>query len=165
MTDQSKASLVVVGVDGSPASIDAVRWAARYAGMTGADLVAVTSWEPHAGFSAGVGPGASINTLDIDWEGKAITTLYKTVVAALPDGHESVQRGVVCGRPADALLTAAEGADLLVVGSRGHGGFVGMLLGSVSTHVVAHAPCPVVVVRHPTDPVDTFPPQMAKTSQ
>jgi nucleotide-binding universal stress UspA family protein len=51
------------------------------------------------------------------------------------------------GTPATALIDAAEGADLLVVGSRGHGAFAGMLLGSVSLHVTTHAPCPVTVVR------------------
>jgi nucleotide-binding universal stress UspA family protein len=50
------------------------------------------------------------------------------------------------------LLKAAEGADLLVVGSRGHGGFAGMLLGSVSEHVAAHSPCPVVVVHGQREP-------------
>jgi len=53
------------------------------------------------------------------------------------------------GHPAKVLLDAAVGAVMVVVGSRGHGGFVGALIGSVSQHVVAHAPCPVVVIRHP----------------
>ncbi|MEO8828130.1 universal stress protein [Lapillicoccus sp.] len=154
MTEQSNASHVVVGVDGSPASIEAVRWAARYAGMTGADLEAVTSWEPPTSYGAGLGLGASFDTLDIDWQGMAVTSLNEALVQALPDGHEAVKRSVVCGHPAAALLAAAKGADLLVVGSRGHGGFAGMLLGSVSTHLVAHAPCPVVVVRQPTAPAD-----------
>jgi len=56
---------------------------------------------------------------------------------------------VVEGHASQVLTETAEGADLLVVGSRGHGGFTGLLLGSVSEHVVTHAPCPVVVVRHP----------------
>ena len=58
-----------------------------------------------------------------------------------------MRRHVAEGHPAGVLLAQVEGADMLVVGSRGHGGFTGMLLGSVSQHVVAHAPCPVVVVR------------------
>lgn len=70
---------------------------------------------------------------------------------ALPDGRGSLIRTVVQDHPAAALIIAAEGADLLVVGSLGHGGFAGMLLGSVSAHVVAHASCPVVVVRHLDD--------------
>ena len=62
-----------------------------------------------------------------------------------PDA-EQVQRHVVRGHPAQALIDQAAGADLLVVGFRGHGGFTGMLLGSVSQHVIAHAPCPALVV-------------------
>jgi len=58
-----------------------------------------------------------------------------------------VEQEVVEGHPAQQLVVASEGADLVVVGSRGHGGFVGMLLGSVSQHVSAHAACPVLVVR------------------
>ena len=54
---------------------------------------------------------------------------------------------VVYGHAADVLVRAAEGADLLVVGSRGHGGFAGMLLGSISQHCVQHAPCPVLILR------------------
>ena len=54
------------------------------------------------------------------------------------------------GNPAKILLEAADGADLLVVGSRGHGGFAEALLGSVSQHCVHHAPCPVVIIRGPS---------------
>ncbi len=154
MTDQPNKSRVVVGIDGSPASIEAVRWAAGYARMTGADLEAVTSWQPPTGYGAGLGLGASFDTLEIDWPGVASSSLSEALMTALPDDNDSVKRTVVCGHPAAALLTAAKGADLLVVGSRGHGGFAGMLLGSVSTHLVAHAPCPVVVVRQPHAPVD-----------
>jgi len=99
---------------------------------------------------------AGFDTLEVDWSAIATTSLNEALTQALPDDNESVKRSVVCGHPAVALLAAAEGAELLAVGSRGHGGFTGMLLGSVSAHLVAHAPCPVVVVRHLTDPVDTF---------
>ena len=61
---------------------------------------------------------------------------------------------VVEGSPARSLLDISKGADLLVLGSRGHGPFVGMLLGSVSEYCAAHATCPVVVVRHQGDDVD-----------
>jgi nucleotide-binding universal stress UspA family protein len=74
--------------------------------------------------------------------------LAQTVKETLGDveAHQ-VRWQALEGHPARRLVDAAEGADLLVVGSRGHGGFAGMLLGSVSQHVVAHAPCPVVVLR------------------
>ena len=75
--------------------------------------------------------------------------MRRIVLAAVLGTEPSVriEQEVLEGHPAQLLVTAAEGADLVVVGSRGHGGFVGMLLGSVSQHVAAHAPCPVLVVR------------------
>ena len=85
-----------------------------------------------------------------DWEGPARSTLADTVASVLdrPDADRVSQR-VVEGHPAQVLLDAAADAALLVVGSRGRGGFTGMLLGSVSQSVVARAACPVVVVRAP----------------
>jgi nucleotide-binding universal stress UspA family protein len=71
---------------------------------------------------------------------------------AFGDDHPNVGTVVVRGRPAQVLISAAQGADLLVVGSRGHGALAGMLLGSVSEDVAAHAPCPVVVIRHHSAP-------------
>ena len=130
---------IVVGVDGSDASIEAVQWAVRYAGLVGADVEAVTSW---------VYPASSGIALDtIDWQQNARDILDATLSQALPDGSDHVIRTIVEDHPAAALVDAARGAELLVVGSRGHGAFTGMLLGSVSQHVAAHAPCPVVVVR------------------
>ena len=130
---------IVVGVDGSAASIEAVRWAVRYARLVGADVEAVTSW---------VYPASSGIALDtIDWQQNARDILDATLSQALPDGSDHVIRTIVEDHPAAALVDAARGAELLVVGSRGHGAFTGMLLGSVSQHVAAHAPCPVVVVR------------------
>jgi nucleotide-binding universal stress UspA family protein len=140
---------VVVGVDGSPASIDAVRWAARYAEMTGGKLEAVTSWLFPQGY--GVDFGYGFETAQVDWEAAAREIQETALNQALPNGFKRLIRTVVEDHPAAALVTAAENADLLVVGSRGHGGFAGMLLGSVSGHVVAHASCAVVVVRHRLD--------------
>lgn len=130
---------VVVGVDGSDASIEAVQWAVRYAGLVGADVEAVTSWT----FPAS--SGVALDT--IDWQQNARDILGGALAQALPDGSEHVIQTIVENHPAAALVDAAAGAELLVVGSRGHGAFAGMLLGSVSQHVTAHAPCPVVVVR------------------
>jgi nucleotide-binding universal stress UspA family protein len=74
--------------------------------------------------------------------------LSETVASTIPaDSGVSVRQRAVAGHPARALLDAADGADLLVVGSRGHSGFAGMLLGSVSQHCVHHSPCPVLVIR------------------
>lgn len=129
----------MVGVDGSDASVEAVQWAVRYAGLVGADVEAVTTW------AFPVASGALLDT--IDWEQNARDIQHAALAQALPDGSDHVIRTIVEEHPAAALVAAAVGAELLVVGSRGHGAFAGMLLGSVSQHVVAHAPCPVVVVR------------------
>lgn len=131
---------IVVGVDGSASSELPLRWAAEQARLTGQELHAVISWDPPIPYDAPV-------TGEFDWEGDAAGTLAKTVENVLGEaaGREVV-RHVVRGRPARVLVHAAGDADLLVVGSRGHGGFSGLLLGSVSQHVIAHAGCPVVVV-------------------
>ena len=134
---------IVVGVDGSASSQQALRWAARQARLTGEELYAVAAWD----YPAGVGWGAVVLE-DIDWSGNAGKALDDAVTASLhPDEADRVQRSVVQGYPARVLLDAAADADLLVVGSRGRGGMVGMLLGSVSRHVVTNARCPVVVVQ------------------
>lgn len=134
---------IVVGVDGSPASADALSWAARQAELTGAAIEAVTSWEYPMAF--GGYPAAN----EIDWPANARSVLDSALDQALGEAADPVTRTVVEGHPAKVLIDAAAGAELLVVGSRGHGGFAGLLLGSVSEYVVAHAPCPVLVVRHP----------------
>lgn len=142
------AGMVVVGVDGSEASKDALRWAIRYARMAGATVQAVTAWHYPASF--GWAPSPAIPQMDL--EGEARQALKETVEQVLGATEPvTIQTQVVEGPPALMLLKAAEDADLLVVGSRGHGAFAGMLLGSVSGHCVHHAACPVVVVRHPRD--------------
>ncbi len=140
--------VIVVGVDGSDASRDALTWAAGQARLTGATLEAVTSWHiPAAAY------GAMLMPVGTDFAADATKALAAAATAVLGEDPDiDLKQVVVQGPPALALLEAAEGAELLVVGSRGHGAFTGMLLGSVSEHLVAHAPCPVVVVRHQSDP-------------
>ncbi len=132
---------IVVGVDGSPSSREALRWAVQQAGYTGAHLHAMTVWSMPTTYGW-VPPVA-----DFDWKGTAAATL-ETVLAEnagdLP--AERLRREVVEGHAARRLLDAAEGAELLVVGSDGHGRFAEMLLGSVALHVVTHARCPVAVI-------------------
>ena len=132
---------IVVGVDGSAASIDAIRWALRQAQLTNSELTAVTSWD----FPSQI---AEFVADDIDWDGRARSLLDEAL--ATVDGEQGVRitRTTTQGHAAQVLTEASTDADLLVVGSRGHGGFAGMMLGSVSVHVSAHADCPVVVVRH-----------------
>lgn len=133
---------IVVGVDGSSASVDALTWATRQASLTGAAVEAVIAWEYP--MTSGGYPVAA----EVDWPSNAETVLKIAVDGALGSQAAAVSRKAVEGHPAKVLIDAAAGAELLVVGSRGHGGFAGMLLGSVSEHVAAHAPCPVLVIRH-----------------
>ena len=134
---------IVVGVDGSDPSKEALKWAARQAELTGAGLRVVMSWEiPSNAYWAPLPEG-------LDFEKETVSALHQEVVDALGESPRvEVEEVVQEGHPAPVLLELARDAELLVVGSRGHGQFAGMLLGSVSEHVVAHATCPVVVVRH-----------------
>jgi nucleotide-binding universal stress UspA family protein len=139
MTDAN--GRIVVGVDGSEASIDAVRWAAGQASLTSSELEVLTSWHFPNQFAEWVAD-------EIDWDARARALLDDTLAAVHIKKDMHVTRSARPGHPAKVLTDASKTADLLVVGSRGHDGFAGMLLGSVSTHVAAHAHCPVVVVRH-----------------
>jgi nucleotide-binding universal stress UspA family protein len=134
---------IVVGVDGSLESLEALRWSARQAELTGCELDAVMAWDfpMPAPFELGA------QGWDIDWAGNARTALDAAVNKTLPHGPKT-KTSVTQGHAAEVLIAASSGAQLLVVGSRGHGGFVGMLLGSVSDYVIAHASCPVTVIRH-----------------
>lgn len=139
---------IVVGVDGSPASVAALRWAVAQAELTGVAVQAVTSWQV-PGQSAYGGYGGYF-AVDVDWADVARTTLTTAVKEAGDGAPVDVVPLVLEGHAAHVLVKASDGAQLLVVGSRGHGGFAGMLLGSVSEYVIAHASCPVLVIRdHP----------------
>jgi nucleotide-binding universal stress UspA family protein len=131
-----------VGVDGSEPSKQALRWAITQAQLTGATVDAVTVWEYPAGY--GWGPVVDPEVLAKAGEQVLSETLAQVVGEKSP---VPVRRHVVEGHPAFGLLEQAHGADLLVAGSRGHGGFVGALLGSVGQYCVQHAPCPVVIIR------------------
>lgn len=134
---------ILVGVDGSPASIDAIKWAAKQAALTGDTLIAITSWSIPASYGVAFGGEDTI-----DWKQNAELALDEALQEALGADAGSVKRLVEQGHPSYVLTEASKSADLVVVGSRGHGGFAGLVLGSVSQHVVAHAACPVVVTRH-----------------
>jgi len=137
---------VIVGVDGSPESIEALAWAARYATATGAKITAVHAWHyPAAGpVPAGRPPQPITDQVRVTMQetlDKALTDVFGTSTPSNTDTK------VAYGHPAMVLVNESEGADLLVVGSRGHGAFHGMLLGSVSIHCVTNATCPVLVTR------------------
>jgi nucleotide-binding universal stress UspA family protein len=138
---------IVVGVDGSQPSQEALVWAVRQAELTGASIDAVIAWHnPVVIGGMPVGPIAVLE--ESDFGRFAATTLDNSIGAVVSaDSSVSIRPVVREGNAAQVLLDAARGADLLVVGSRGYGGFTEALLGSVSQHCVHHAPCPVVITR------------------
>jgi nucleotide-binding universal stress UspA family protein len=136
---------IVVGIDDSPAAAEALRWALEEARLRGATLEVVHTW---AFPVANELPGGEVNRLVTDLDRAASEVLDEVVDRTVgADPGVNVVRRVLEGPPARTLIEAAAGADFLVVGSRGRGGFAGLLLGSVAQQCVHHAPCPVVVVR------------------
>jgi nucleotide-binding universal stress UspA family protein len=139
---------IVVGIDGSDTASVAARWAAREAEIRGADLLMISAWSiPIDGFGfAGVAFSEDIF--------KSFRATAEGYLADAVDHVRAISKVLhvttkaVEGQAAAVLLHEARDAELLVVGSRGLGGFRGLLLGSVSQQCVDHAPCPVVVVRH-----------------
>lgn len=142
------AGRIVVGLDGSPGSRAALRWAIRQAELTDSSVEAVIAWQFPAG-AAGFGMAPVLpENLMVDYEELATKQLQSAIADTVdPTCRVPLTLTVREGAAAAALLDAADGADLLVVGSRGHGGFAGMLLGSVSQHCTRHARCPVAIIR------------------
>ncbi|QNE73380.1 universal stress protein [Streptomyces finlayi] len=134
---------IVVGVDGSASSKEALRWAARHAQLIGGVVDAVSAWDTPS-MSGWSGPAT-----DPDFDVEAARTgLAEEIRSVFGDDRPvGVRELLVRGNPTEVLLSEAEGAELLVVGSRGRGGFARALLGSVSQQCAQHATCPVVIVR------------------
>jgi nucleotide-binding universal stress UspA family protein len=134
---------IIVGVDGSEGSVAALQWAVDHAGPAGARVVAVTVWEfPYTGdFTGSV---ALPSRLPME-EGAVATAQHVIDKVTVPAGV-TVDVEVFEGSTASRLIDRAADASMLVVGARGHGGFVSLLLGSVATQCVNHASVPVVVV-------------------
>ena len=131
---------IVVGVDGSPQSVLALKWAKKLAGPLGATIKAVSAWHVEVMY----GPYAGS-----DWDGSSIA--QEVQAQALVDAFgDDPPEGLVAechrGQSAQVLIDEAKSAQMLILGSRGHGGIAGMLLGSVSSSCAAHATCPVLVV-------------------
>ncbi|HEV8064655.1 MAG TPA: universal stress protein [Acidimicrobiales bacterium] len=148
--DATSAPRVVVGVDGSPSSVKALAFAVEEASMRGAILQILTTFPSPTMLGASVPEGYFENL-----EEQALAVIDEalgqvTGVDSLP----SVVRTAVPESPGAALVAASRGAALLVVGSRGRGGFMTLLLGSVSSQCVQHSECPVVVVREGVSPAD-----------
>lgn len=143
---------IVVGVDGSEPSKHALRWARFLAQATGSTIEAVTAWEPLTGLEL-MGAGWLATPRDRDPVGDAKRALIANVYDVL-DEHRAPELEITVreGNPARVLLEVSRGARMLVVGSRGHGGFSGLLLGSVSAACTEHAICPVLVLHGSTPP-------------
>jgi nucleotide-binding universal stress UspA family protein len=148
-TSTSNAPRVVVGVDGSPSSRAALRWAVNQAALTGGTVDAIMAGQaPETDTIGGFGQ----TPVDVDDEkvvsGGALRDL-ETIISeeVKADDRNRVRARVFNGNAATALLQAADGAELVVVGQRGLGGFAGALLGSVGQHLVHHAACPVLIFR------------------
>jgi nucleotide-binding universal stress UspA family protein len=146
MTTGQQTGRIVVGVDGSPSSKAALAWAVRQAECTAGTVEAVIAWHYPVVLATPFGPAGVLP--ETDFADVAAHVLSQAVSAAVePSSSVKVSNIVTEGNAAEVLLDAAQGADLLVVGSRGHGGFTEALLGSVSQHCVHHAQCPIVIIR------------------
>ena len=137
---------IVVGFDGSPSSKKALTWAAAEAADHAADLVVINAWEHTL-----MPPAGSVSVSEHyvpDPSQRTPEDLLSEIKEVLgEDPPVLVQPHVKQGHAAEVLIDESAGAELLVVGTRGHGGFRGLVLGSVSQHVAAYAKCPVTVVR------------------
>ena len=137
---------IVVGVDGSEHSVDALRWAAAEARLRGDTLKVVASFATpimSTGYEVAAPDPSDLAAASNTMLGAAIDTIREE--GGL-DGIDIVTEALE-GHAGEQLIRLSEDADLLVVGARGHGGFMGLLMGSVTTYVVNHSLCPVVMVR------------------
>ena len=135
---------VVVGIDGSPGSMTALRFGLEEARLRGTTLHVVAAWQlPAMAYAGGAGVGVADLSAELNTRaGNAVDE----ALDGIDVGDVPVEQHVLEGHPAGVLVDAGAGADLLVVGSRGLGGFARMLLGSVGHEVAHHAPCPTVIV-------------------
>jgi nucleotide-binding universal stress UspA family protein len=145
---------IIVGVDDSEQSREALRWAIEEGRVHGSAVVALHAWRPPViPPMMDVGPMAPVMPEDVTSMVATAREVAQELVERVvreeggDDPGVDVRAVAVEDDPANALLEAAGGADLIVVGSRGRGGFKGLLLGSVSHQVAQHAPCPVVIHR------------------
>lgn len=138
---------IIVGIDGSENSLDALRWAGAEARLRGTALHVVGTFTTpimSTGYEVAVPDPADLQAASETMLAAAIDTVRG---GGDLDGVE-LQTEVIEGHAGERLIGLSREAELLVLGSRGHGGFMGLLLGSVTTYCVNHAGCPVVVVRH-----------------
>lgn len=130
---------IVVGIDGSESSIGALSLAIELAASLGARVEALSVWQPYYGTVEMPRP---IEDLE-----KKARAAMDTALASIEPGHVEITDEVVEGDPATVLIHRSSNADMLVVGTRGRGGFAGLLLGSVSQRCSQQATCPVLIAR------------------
>ena len=143
--DATGTFLIVVGVDGSEQSLAALHWAVDEARLRHGTVRLITAWH-YPPVPSTVEDSGSNDSFH------AAERVQADALKAVDAEGVDIKGVLVRESPAAALLDAAKDADLLVVGSRGHGGFAGLLLGSTSSQVAHHAPCPVLVVRPGSSP-------------
>jgi nucleotide-binding universal stress UspA family protein len=143
---------IVVGVEGSPGSRAALRWSIEEARLRSGVVEVVTAYLPTyvpAAPDFGYVPLDPVDLVD------EVKKMQDEIIASVSEHTDTagvrLDQKLLKGRSADTLIAAAEGADMLVVGNRGRGGFRGLLLGSVSQQIAHHATCPVVIVRADMD--------------
>jgi nucleotide-binding universal stress UspA family protein len=141
-------AVIVVGVDHSEGAKEALRFALEEAKLRHATLRVVHAWQyAHIGATGLEGSYPALGGDIKELRDAAERDLDATLQEAIPETATiEIQRRVVEDRPAAALVDESRAAEMVVVGSRGHGGFAGLLLGSVSQQVAHHAACPVVIV-------------------
>lgn len=146
-------NVIVVGVDHSDGARAALAFAHDEARLRGATLRAVHAWQfGYVGYSGFEGAMPMLGGDIHELRAAAAAALDATLREALPDAADiEIEPRVVEGSPGAVLVNESRDADLLVVGSRGHGGFAQLLLGSVSQQCAHHAACPVVIVRSKPD--------------
>jgi nucleotide-binding universal stress UspA family protein len=136
---------VLVAHDGSAQSKAAVRTAVRYAAALGKPVTAVRAWNVSTAPRPSTAAPGYMPPFE-DFEAATLAALEEDLVPIRSEHPEvTIRAAVVHGNPAEKLIDASGRADLIVLGSRGHGGFAGLLLGSVSEQVVRHAACPVLI--------------------
>jgi nucleotide-binding universal stress UspA family protein len=146
--EERSMNVIVVGVDHSPGSKAALVFAEKEARLRGATLRAVHAWQyGYVGYNGleGAVPVFGADGDELLYAAEA--ALEASVREALPQSEVEIEHGTIQGMAARVLVDESRHADLLVVGSRGHGGFAQLLLGSVSQQCAQHAECPVVIVR------------------
>jgi nucleotide-binding universal stress UspA family protein len=156
---------IVVGVDGSPGSDAALRWALDEARLRNASVRVVHSYETPQPSVADAGIGLAAPAAHAVFSPDELERFHETAekeangvidsslsrVAGDSGDSPKIERATRSGSPAQALIEEGREAELLVVGSRGRGGFVGLLLGSVSQQIAHHPPCPLVILPPPED--------------